>query len=221
MREVTMEGYEDRVLAFVDVLGWKNLLDESVCHAGVFHLIRSACSTMRLPSLLTGDHDVDAGAVHAAHFSDTFVLSAAPGDEAAIVFLLGYVRSLCSVLLKAGHYTRGAIVCGALFHEHDVIFGPALVEAHCLEKKEAKYPRILVTPAARPYLDVDQDTVVVADRDGRHFLDFLVALNDPDDLPLIREKVLEKIEREKDRTELKQKNDWMLAYIERHLYGGS
>jgi hypothetical protein len=218
--ENRIETYEDRVLAFVDVLGWKDLIDQSVSQPAVFELILGATSTIRLPSLLTDGDDSAAedGDVHAAHFSDTFVLSAPP-EEGAITILLSYVRSLCSVLLKAGHYTRGAIVRGALFHRHDVIFGPALVEAYLLEKNCAKYPRIVVTPEAEHCLRSNQDTFVAVDRDGAHFLDFLCALEHPDELPRIREVVLEKLAQEVDRLELKDKNDWMLAYLDRLLNG--
>jgi hypothetical protein len=39
---------------------------------------------------------------------------------------------------------RGAVVLGKIYHEEGIIFGPALIEAHRLEK-HAVYPRIVAT----------------------------------------------------------------------------
>ena len=50
--------------------------------------------------------------------------------------------------LLQGHYTRGAVVVGKLYHFGGTVLGPALIEAYNLEKV-AKYPRVIVTPTAR------------------------------------------------------------------------
>ena len=47
-----------------------------------------------------------------------------------------------------GFYVRGAVTVGNLFHDAACVFGPALVRAHDLELRKAKFPRIILDPDA-------------------------------------------------------------------------
>jgi hypothetical protein len=62
------------------------------------------------------------------------------------------VQLLSAILLGIGIYVRGAIVRGALHHTDALLFGPALVDAHEIEQRVAKYPRIVVTAMAAPFV---------------------------------------------------------------------
>jgi hypothetical protein len=64
------------------------------------------------------------------------------------VFIKFSLSQLCTFLLLQGLYTRGAIVVGKAIHTGQVLYGPAVVEAHLLEINVAKYPRIVLTEAA-------------------------------------------------------------------------
>ena len=72
---------------------------------------------------------------------------------------------------------------GYIYHENGRIVGPALVDAHKLEKNIAKYPRIIVdadivadaTQWAQP-LDTIFDRLTREDDDGHRFVHYLWAI---------------------------------------------
>jgi hypothetical protein len=73
-------------------------------------------------------------------FSDCYVLS-----DLSEWSVLMAVHALVTRLLKEGIMTRGAVVYGPLYHQNDILFGPAGIEAYELECNVANFPRILVT----------------------------------------------------------------------------
>jgi hypothetical protein len=108
--------------------------------------------------------------IRVSHFSDHFVFSL-PISPTAEVGLTATVGQLCIYLIERGHYTRGAIVRGLVHHTPNVIYGPALLEAHRIESCVAKYPRIVVTPDAGDAFELG--TVLRKDFDGLTHLDYL------------------------------------------------
>ncbi len=90
-------------------------------------------------------------------------------------------------LLHLGFLTRGAIVVGELYHRDNVILGPALLEAHKIESKEAFYPRIIVSQEVLEELgeldeDREPDGLVINDGCGRYVLNpfyFGISVKDP------------------------------------------
>jgi hypothetical protein len=53
-------------------------------------------------------------------------------------------EELSRTLLRAGYFARGAITKGLLYHDHNMVFGPAFLEAYRLETTVSKFPRIMV-----------------------------------------------------------------------------
>ena len=47
--------------------------------------------------------------------------------------------------LHEGYFVRGAVCRGLLFHDKQMVFGEALINAHRLETEVANYPRIMLT----------------------------------------------------------------------------
>jgi hypothetical protein len=142
--------YEDRVIAYVDILGWK-----------------AACSETKSPGLIQAVQIIDRDAssftrfikgaikdsldlipmplyesVQFAAFSDNFAISM---PQRSVCRVISSAAEICRNLLRIGFLTRGAITIGRLHHVDNIIFGPALVEAVKLEK-EAVYPRLVCSP---------------------------------------------------------------------------
>jgi hypothetical protein len=151
--------FEHRVVAYVDVLGWTELVRLKRVEAIARRIFR-ASTYLTLAHAHQAERKKDFArarnpfghTIRTSVFSDTIIYSCeANPDEAA--WLAQQVQALCGVLLLNGHYTRGAVTAGDLMHDEDgTIVGRALVEAHAMERSIAKYPRLIVSDVAVPFL---------------------------------------------------------------------
>jgi len=140
--------YEDRIVAFIDILGWKEMICASERNQEKQNTVWAAMDLMRTPVSLWDYVKDKADAlprVVASQFSDTVVLSDEDSIDGAL-YLTKATQDLCWSLLLKGYLTRGAIVRGKLFHDGRSVLGPALVEAYLLEQSVARYPRIVLAP---------------------------------------------------------------------------
>ena len=147
--------YQDSIIAFVDILGWSELLRTNRLHDILLavHFIEAAAQGGRDRRNLFKKNRWSGGSkTRVSYFSDTVVLSC-PSESLEAGWMISEVQSLCLGLLGFGRYTRGAIVRGNLRHRKTILFGPALVDAHEIEKSVAKYPRLVVTSEAAPFVN--------------------------------------------------------------------
>lgn len=190
--------YEDRVLAWIDILGWSELLRESIHDPAKIPPLFLAASALRYPKdakeaqmeLANEFNEKNLGnqglkmtvdyVPEISHFSDTVVWSF-PMKNFWISGLVDEVQSTCCLLLANGYLSRGAIVRGPLFHERGTLFGPAVLEAHELESSVAVYPRVLIGESMgdlmpRTYMFEDERHDCLdcrTDFDGLRYLDIL------------------------------------------------
>jgi len=172
----TQTTYEQRLCAFVDILGFRDFiqrsLDRPVMQGKIRQLLREVVDArpvwerdspvdlieaqLRLQGVADPKAEADrrineyAAAERGSSFSDSLVLSAILNDHA----ITGFVTSLLFLSIRIaelGKYARGAVCLGPLCHEPDMCFGPSLINAYDLERN-AKYPRIVFTPEA--YVEV-------------------------------------------------------------------
>jgi len=149
--------YETRILAYLDILGWKDQVERSskapsamVAVDAAMKRLKAAASDIReYKRVMTRRSRGEWTAPDVTVFSDTVALSCVP-TEWSVQVLAIQVQRFCLSLMALGLYTRGAIVRGLLHHKDNIIYGPALNEAHRLESTVAKYPRILVTDGVLP-----------------------------------------------------------------------
>ena len=144
--------YKERYLFLIDILGCRTLVDQSVSNPIVFEKIKKAICTvleMRVlfdffyTDLLSEEIDIiDNPCGHC--FSDCIVMTTA-GTEQGLRKILYQLHYLTGYLLEQGIFTRGAITKGLIFDDFQVIFGPAIVEAHALESEKAIYPRVIAS----------------------------------------------------------------------------
>ena len=174
-----------RVIAYVDILGWKELLRARRGRTRFDQILRAVFEMKAAVTIVEktkrdfARHGLPFGRTLTANmFSDTIVCSCDPHqDEAA--HLGDWVQRLCVSMLHLGRFTRGAITIGDLLHHEGIVVGRALVEASVLEQKVAKYPRIVVTegvtsllvsPRLHPNTPVGPSQVR-QDSDGLFYLD--------------------------------------------------
>ena len=165
--------YEQRLCAFVDILGFSELVEQSVNRPSIQQAIRQLLrKVIDAKPLWERDNPVDliearlrergirkprstaekkvagyASAERGMNFSDHIVLSATL-DAHAIISLVTSLLFLSRGTAELGYYVRGGVCQGLLCHEEELCFGPAFIAAYNLEQKVAIYPRIVITPGA-------------------------------------------------------------------------
>lgn len=181
-------SYEHRVVAFLDILGFRNLLEESVDAKGndapeaigalsdLFATVRRTWDLdspdLRMFSIF--------GSKQVTTFSDCIAISFLANEPDQLFYMLSEIKDLLINLTFKGVLCRGAITIGKLVHTETVIFGPALAEAYTLESKAAVYPRVIVDKAViraaskglssqtKPYID----PIFATDLDGMLYIDY-------------------------------------------------
>jgi hypothetical protein len=135
--------YDTRYCAFVDILGFSELIDK---------LDRNETSPDVLQSLLTKVHnppETNAGSMEKADFraqsiSDAVALSGAV-NLVGLAAIMHTINRLAVDLLAQGFFIRGAIVKDRLHHDEKMVFGRGLVRAYQFETNIAVYPRVIIT----------------------------------------------------------------------------
>jgi hypothetical protein len=166
--------YEKRVCAFVDLLGFRSLIERSTNNPPVIESILSALESLQ-PSVIAEEmyarinHEVvppeelealredvrrmsatlaKEAEVRISYFSDCIFMSAEADNVIASQLIPDRLAEL-SVTVWTRHQLllRGGITIGELVHvQGGPVFGPALVCAYYMESKKAVHPRIIIDP---------------------------------------------------------------------------
>ena len=155
--------YEYRLVAFVDLLGFRSFLSK--------HGLKEVLKSLRIfykeagkesfhqhyTKQGYGHNDTKALSIEAVRkedhritiFSDLIVISYRSTKEYInwnFNELLERLYYAQGYLMHRGLLIRGGITYGRLFHTDDYCVGPALVRAYELEYKKAFYPRVILDP---------------------------------------------------------------------------
>ena len=138
-------NYQNRICCFIDILGFKKHLDQTIDSDGndVVEKINSINSILELSKTITKDHGISESRV-ITYFSDSIVISYEFDEESQLFWSLLNLLYVSLELANKGYLTRGGVAIGKLIHNENVIFGPALVKAYNLESKISKFPRIII-----------------------------------------------------------------------------
>ena len=202
--------YEDRVLCFVDILGFKNHIQRTLDKQGqdvpvVIDNIRDAFSYIR--ELLDIDKPDENRGRAVTQFSDSIVISFPIHEQSEVFWTLLELLDVQVNLVLRGMLCRGAVVRGKVIHTDKMVFGPALIDAHELESRAALFPRIILGDSLldvarrahashhRPKDEVEAITnMLKRDTDGMWYIDYVTRakgeLDDPDyDYPVYLDKL--------------------------------
>lgn len=153
-----MIAFEDRAIAFVDVLGFKNLttkavtdpsalaeLDKVVALLGSVIPVLDRGVSKAVPSDLIPKH---------IYISDSIILSAPLQvrfdhirNYSGLEILVMRAIQVTHALLNSGYLVRGGIAIGPVWHSATNVVGPAYQEAYALERRSWE-PRIILSPDA-------------------------------------------------------------------------
>jgi len=171
---------EERVVAFVDILGFRELVRRMDTDPGLPQRVHHALLGVRLKE--DGIYEDEDHRVEMTSFSDSSVFSAPEGHETEILSRLTY---LSRDLMTNGVLCRGAVVLGRAHHRERILFGPAIVSAYEAELHVAKYPRIFVADEVKarvqaadtnPQRRYHPARALVRDTDGCWFLDPFIGI---------------------------------------------
>lgn len=145
-------GYKNYYIAFLDVLGFKNLVNnkENSCKKilDIYENFKNPVTGLYIGEENESPQPVDSiKDVNIKVMSDSICFYIDASVPNALLCLLACCGSFqCKLLsLSPPILIRGAITVGEMYAEGDTTFGPALTEAYLMEEKSAKYPRIIIT----------------------------------------------------------------------------
>lgn len=182
--------FEERFIAFVDILGFKEIVKKAakdVTYQDKVSGILNYIAKIRTDNYY-GEWAKYGVCNDVAVFSDSIVISYPCNrrDGDGLFYLLIDLVHLCLILTRNGIFVRGGITVGSVTHDQNISWGPAFVEAYEMEDKNAIYPRIIIDKKAidrgkelysqrYPYdkNGDDLDKLIELDEDGAYYLDYL------------------------------------------------
>ncbi len=217
--------YEDRVFAFIDILGWSQLIRDSATKpTSLRRLANLQLSTNLLHELYSEKQNHDGK--YMTHFSDSIALSwprnkwptyidDPKGSVNRIIFDLA---NTVWDLFVSRFLVRGGLVAGKIFHRPQMVFGPAIVDAYNLESKLACYPRIVVQ---EEFFSEFDSPLIRRDFDGLPFLDFLAIGRKADWFPnylrQVRRFILKEYRSHIGNPSVQNKYGWLITYFNSQL----
>jgi hypothetical protein len=166
---MTQAAFQQCFVAFLDVLGFSEMVARAVTTVGADELNRLYRCHVAARALTVSDRTVDI-----VQFSDSVVISkpyAAQDFRGFVQLVANYQR----LLLREGILCRGGLSRGAHYSKDAFVMSEGLISAYQLESKKARYPRVVVS---------DELLLLVGERsakqarllredDGVVFVDFL------------------------------------------------
>ena len=190
--------YETRVVVYIDILGFKNLIGETINTNGADNqqkicLVEAALSI----AYTTMDMNSEGSSAQVTQFSDLIVISFLTSETSGVYYAISNIQFLLVELALLGIFCRGGIALGKLMHTDRILFGPALVDAHILESNVAHYPRIVLDESiikiaglhSAPANTYEDEIEYVKrhlgrDSDGLYYVDYFLSVlsnfNDPE-----------------------------------------
>jgi len=228
--------YQKRFVAFIDILGFRDIIDRSTCEPPEIK-IEDILSALNYPDpvgkgkMIIGEvGDISNSDHKVTQFSDCIVISAEYSDK-GLLNLVDHIERIAFNLLKLGFFCRGGISSGSLYHDSNIVFGPAMIEAYDLEHDKANCPRVILSKDVERYacsMSKGQGAVIMKKlyKDNDYYivhylrrLSFVLGMPGEAgkwemDYLEIWLHIREEISRLSDRPEVKKKVEWFEKYFD-------
>lgn len=172
-------SYERRLILFIDVLGFKEIVAATENDPAALRQLIAAMDDVGYlkETSVSGSKQV-------TQFSDSIVVSYRVDEPSAVFWLLNEMALTVVTLAGSGFLLRGAVTMGGLYHTARHVVGPAMVKAYEMESKIARNPRVIIDSSlvsiARKYRthSPDEEARYAAkfmskDTDGIYYFDYI------------------------------------------------
>ena len=138
--------YEKRIVAFLDILGFSTMIEDSKVDTTLRTQIKNAMEIIYRVKEYYSDNEgfEQATGIKVTTFSDSIIISYPANKEDGLFLLLINIIHLQLELGALGIMIRGGIAIGDVYHDGRMVFGPAMNEAYMLESRRAVYPRVVI-----------------------------------------------------------------------------
>lgn len=224
----TILNYEERIVLFIDILGFKQLVNESITDNVKLEQIKTAINIIRKTygiTLKTKDRTI-------TQFSDSIVISFLITEKGEVALLLAKTHLLIKTLILNDIVCRGGIARGHLIHDHIFMFGKALIDAYNLESNLAIFPRVIISdksiiqigkenygyhPANNSsHEEKEIKSFISIDFDGVYFIDYFnleiyseMSQKDKNYVNKLRSLIEVQLQKNDKNLHIKQKYEWM------------
>lgn len=219
------------VFAFVDILGFAQRIREADADGSIDELLNTATRFLkswhraledRSDYRLRRESEVKL-------FSDNIVIAHVINDDledAAFGALIGQLELLQIDAAHNDFFLRGGISVGKIYMHGDIVFGLPLVDAYVAESKIAKWPRLILTSAARNFVASRVGPVrvrrhspyyrdLLIDEDGQMFLNYLAEVEKTGETSWAsghRDSIRRALGRHKTDDRIRPKYEWLARY---------
>lgn len=204
-KEVGVLKYEKRLVAFIDVLGFKNTIDKSIKDDGRIKTISEFFTEVRDDFCISErkitkyqeegrKNPNEATTRKVSQFSDCLVVSYREDEESAVFHMMHTLFFVHMSALQRSLLIRGCVVRGDLIHTNELLFGPALNDAVEKEKALASYPRIVCDDSVlelggmyhQPHHEPEEEqeyilSLLKKDLDGLYYINYFTGIEEESD----------------------------------------
>jgi hypothetical protein len=141
-----MKNYKRRIIAYFDILGFKNMINRSIeinkieSIISILETLKTISTPSRPTIIKNSDYEVKR---FFSMFSDNIIITFDIDLESEVSHTVSDIFNIIISLVSKKVLVRGSIICGDIYHDENYVFGPGLVKAYELEQY-AIYPRVLV-----------------------------------------------------------------------------
>lgn len=161
--------YSERIIAFVDILGFGTIVATIDKHPERHEQIQGALRYLKGQKTSYSQGIAKALELEISAFSDSIVLSTRANQPFDVIHACGWLQAN---LLGSGILVRGGISSGKTVHADDILYGEGMLKAYRLESSAAIYPRIVVDPSVVDLINWKmQEAFLGCDADGLWFVD--------------------------------------------------
>lgn len=145
--ELEKGKYENRLVAFIDILGFSALVNKSesdpIYSEKLFKALENIQHNVEYNNK---QKKVENSAFEMVQFSDSLVVSLPYISAVSFNTFVMNLNFIQKILAEEGILIRGGVSAGKLYHRGTIAYGPAFIKAYKIESELADYPRIVIDP---------------------------------------------------------------------------